>query len=57
MVLEGPIWCLIAFPTKVLNIHNSCTSAIAKNNGNHPYEAMAKFGYKLNMKHYFFIIL
>jgi hypothetical protein len=27
------------------------------NNGNHPYEAIAKFGYKPNMKHNFFFIL
>ncbi len=25
-----PIWCLFTFPTKVLNIHNSCTNAIPK---------------------------
>jgi hypothetical protein len=28
--LGGSIWCLFAFPTKSLNIHNSRTSAIPK---------------------------
>jgi hypothetical protein len=27
MVSWGPIWCLFVFPTKVLNICNSCTNA------------------------------
>jgi hypothetical protein len=27
---RGPIWCFFAFPTKVPNIHNSCTNATPK---------------------------
>jgi hypothetical protein len=27
---RGPIWCLFAFSTKVLNIRNSCISATSK---------------------------
>ncbi len=30
MVSWGPIWCLFAFPTKALNIHNPCMNVTPK---------------------------